>query len=304
MMKKFIFSVFLISLAICVFLNRNEIVKMIINNVIVNQEVSLEYKNSYYLKYNFNYVKSVDEFNINNKNSLINLFYTIINNGNDLFDFYCPDSYKNCINDIVIIANNPKELSVINGFVHPFNSFDTIETVYDSLGRVKLTIQKTYSNYDIVKINEKVEEIIQKEIKGEKDKRKIIKKIHDYIINNTKYDKDRTDRNIINYQSNTAYGVLFEGYGICSGYSDAMAIFLNYYDIPNFKVSSENHVWNAVYLDGKWYHLDLTWDDPIINTGENVLDDSYFLITTKELKELKDSQHHFDEDIYSELKEN
>ena len=302
-MKKFLFSLFLICLVAFVIVNKNDIVKLIIKNVLKNQEVSLEYKNSYYLKYNFNYVDSVDEFNITNKESLINLYYTIINNGNDLFDFYCPDEYENCINDVTIIANNPKELSVINGFVHPYNSFDTIETLYDSLGRVKLTIQKTYSNYDIVKINEKVEEIVKNEVKDEKDKRKIIKKIHDYIINHTKYDKDRTDRNIINYQSNTAYGVLFEGYGICSGYADTMAIFLNYYDIPNFKVASENHVWNAVYIDNDWYHLDLTWDDPIINTGEDVLDDSYFLITTKQLKTLKDNQHHFDEEIYSELKE-
>ena len=302
-MKKFLFSLFLICLAAFVIVNKNEIVKLIIKNVLKNQEVSLEYKNSYYLKYNFNYVSNVEEFNITNKEGLINLYYSIINNGNDLFDFYCPDNYENCINDVTIIANNPKELSVINGFVHPYNSFDTIETLYDSLGRVKLTIKKTYSNYDIIKINEKVEEIVKNEVKNEKDTRKIIKIIHDYIINHAKYDKDRTDRNIINYQSNTAYGVLFEGYGICSGYADAMAIFLNYFDIPNFKVASENHVWNAVYIDNNWYHLDLTWDDPIINTGEDVLDDSYFLITTKQLKKLKDNQHHFDEDIYSELKE-
>ena len=304
MMKKFIFTVFLLSLATFVFFNKNKIVKMIIDNVLKTQEVTLEYKNSYYLKYNFNYVDEMNDFELKDKNDLINFYYTIINNGNDLFDFYCPSEYENCLNDVASIANNPKEFSVINGFVHPYNSFDTIETVYDSLGRVKLNIKKTYSNYDIIKINEKVEEIVKNEIKEETDKKKIIKIVHDYIINHTKYDKDRTDRNIINYQSNTAYGVLFEGYGICSGYADTMAIFLNYYDIPNYKVSSENHVWNAVYLDGKWYHLDLTWDDPIINTGEDVLDDTYFLISTKVLKELNDSQHHFDEKVYSELKEN
>lgn len=132
-------------------------------------------------------------------------------------------------------------------------------------------------------------------------KKNIIKIIHDYIIKNTKYDKERSDHNIIKYQSNTAMGVFFEGYGICSGYADAMAIFLNYYDIPNFKVASENHVWNAVFIEGKWLHLDLTWDDPIVSTGEDIIDDSYFLITTEQLKKLEDSQHHFDENVYQEL---
>jgi hypothetical protein len=80
-----------------------------------------------------------------------------------------------------------------------------------------------------------------------------------------------------------------------------MALFLNYFGIPNFKVTSENHVWNAVYVDGKWYHLDLTWDDPILSNGKNIIDDSYFLITTKQLKKLNDSQHNFDENIYIEL---
>lgn len=302
-MKKFLFTLFLICGALIIYFNRNLIVNTIISNVIHMQKVDLEYKNSYYLKYNFKYVNNVDTFNLRNKNDLINLYYTVINNGYDKFDFYCPEDYKNCINDVTSLANNPKELSIINGFVHPYNSFDTIETVYDSLGRVNLTIKKTYNDYSVSLLNNKIEEIVQKEVKNEKDKKKIIKIIHDYIIDHTKYDKQRTDNNIINYQSNTAYGVLFEGYGICSGYSDAMALFLNYYDIPNFKVASENHVWNAVNLDNKWYHLDLTWDDPIITSGEDIIDDAYFLINTSELKKLNDDQHHFNEDIYSELKD-
>ena len=83
-----------------------------------------------------------------------------------------------------------------------------------------------------------------------------------------------------------------------------MALFLNYFNIPNFKVASENHVWNVVFIDGQWLHLDLTWDDPILTSGEDVLDDTYFLITTSELNKLSDSQHHFDETIYVELLEN
>ncbi len=300
-MKKILYILFLTGSLVIIFLNRNFIIKQILSAITQYQEVNLEFKNSYYLKYNFKSVNSVDEFSLKNKNDLLNLYYTIINNGNDTFEFYCPETYKNCLNDINDLANNPQELSIINGYVHPYNSFDTIETLYNSLGKVNLTIKKTYSPYIIESINAKVEEIVKNEVKEEKDTRKIIKIIHDYIINHAKYDKERTDKNIINYNSNTAYGVLFEGYGICSGYSDAMAIFLNYYGIPNFKVASENHVWNAVYLDNKWYHLDLTWDDPIVTSGEEILDDTYFLITNEELKKLNDSQHHYNEQKYKEL---
>ena len=27
------------------------------------------------------------------------------------------------------------------------------------------------------------------------------------------------------------------------------------------------HAWNQVYVDGTWYYIDVTWDDPIINGG-------------------------------------
>ena len=107
---------------------------------------------------------------------------------------------------------------------------------------------------------------------------------------------------MIKYSSNTAYGVLFEGYGICSGYADAMALFLNYYHIPNYKVVSENHVWNAVYLDGNWYHLDLTWDDPVTENNTNIRLDNFLLITTEQLEQLNTGYHVYDKSIYLEAK--
>ncbi len=301
-MKKLLGWIIVLAVVAGVYFNREEITKFIAKNVMDIKEDTLEYKNSYYLKYKFNYVNSLDEndYKLDNLQDLKDFYYTIINNGNDEFNFLCPDSYSVCLNDVKFLADNSRELSTINGYVHPYNSFDTIKVRFDNIGRVKLIIERTYDDNTIKLINEKVEEIVKTQVKDEKDPRKIIRIIHDYIINNTKYDKDRADKNIITYQSNTAYGVLFEGYGICSGYADAMAIFLNYYDIPNFKVASENHVWNAVYLDDKWYHLDLTWDDPITN-DKDILDHTYFLITTKELKEMKDDKHQFNEKVYSEL---
>ena len=126
-----------------------------------------------------------------------------------------------------------------------------------------------------------------------------IKVIHDYIINNTNYDTLKTNNiNDATYKSNTAYGVLIQGYGICSGYSDAMAIFLDKFNIINYKVSNDEHIWNLVYLDGKWLHLDLTWDDPI--SDKNVTRDNYFLIDTNTLEKLDDNSHYFNSSIFSE----
>ena len=62
------------------------------------------------------------------------------------------------------------------------------------------------------------------------------------------------------------------------------------------------HVWapELHYLDGKWYHLDLTWNDPISDT--NITRDTYFLITTRQLEELKDGTHNYDKTIFTEAK--
>lgn len=79
-----------------------------------------------------------------------------------------------------------------------------------------------------------------------------------------------------------------------------MKLFLDRLNIPNYKISSENHIWNLVNVDNNWYHLDLTWDDPVTSNGTDVLEYDYFLITTTELEELESDQHNFDIKIYKE----
>ncbi len=151
----------------------------------------------------------------------------------------------------------------------------------------------------IVILNYKVDDIIKKNIKETDTLKEKIKKIHDYIIDNTTYDKDRSDKKIVNYKSDNAYGVLVENYGLCGGYTDAMMLFLEKLNIPNYKIATENHVWNYVKVDDKWLHLDLTWDDPITEDDKNILDDSYFLITNEELANLEKEEHNYDINIFS-----
>ena len=265
------------------------------------KEVTLTASNDYTRDYDFNYVKRTDDFTPSNYQDLLNIYYTVLNSGEEEFSFYCTDEYSECINDVDSLANNQKVLSTINNFVHPFNSFRHLETSYDDYGKVTLKIEHIYSNNDIKLIEAKVEEI-EKEIwnssMSNEDK---IKEAHNYIINNSKYDKDRSDNNIVKYKSDTAYGSLLEGYSLCGGYTDAMELFLEDMGIKSYKISSENHVWNAVYLNNAWYHLDLTWDDPITTDGSDILEYNFFLITTSELSELEGEQHNYDKNVYSEL---
>lgn len=270
----------------------------------VQTKVDTVEKNQYYVPRNYNYVTAPTTFVPENKEDIKNIYYEVINSGMTKFSFYCPDSYISCLSDVDYIANNQALLSYVNNFVGVFNTFNHIETEYSTIGEVTIRLQHAYTEDKISILNTKIDSIISQNITMNMTDVEKIKTIHDYIINNSVYDSARSDKKVTTYSSDTAYGVLIQGYGICSGYADAMKLFLDRFGIPNYKISSENHIWNLVYLDGKWLHLDLTWDDPVSSSGNNILEYDYFLITSTELSNLETDQHFFDKTIYVEATNN
>ena len=305
-MKKILILLIIVGIFAVSILYRDEISEFFNENIIEKIETKKSDKlvnNKYANNKDYEFVQIAKNFKPSNKQELLNIYYTVIASGMNEFTFYCSNKYENCIEDVDYISNNQKLLSHVNNFVPVFNTFKNIETNFDNHGKVTITIKHIYDDKTIKIINEKIDSIIKEVITKDMNDETKIKAIHDYIINNTKYDKDRADKKINNYNSNTAYGALIEGYAICGGYADSMKLFLDKLNIPNYKISSENHIWNVVYVNNGWYNLDLTWDDPVTSTGEDVLDYSYFLITTNELFDLEKEQHIFDDDIYLELKE-
>ena len=260
--------------------------------------------NKYSLNKDYEFIKISNNFYPKNQDDIKNIYYTILDSGMTNFTFYCDKNYKSCIDDVDYISNNQKLLSYINDFVPVYNSFKNIETEFDNLGQISIKINHVYNEHDNKLINLKIDEIIKSEITDDMNDETKIKVIHDYIINNTKYDINRSDNGDTTYHSDTAYGVLIEGYAICGGYADSMKLFLDKLNIPNFKISSENHIWNAAYVNNKWLHLDLTWDDPVDKNGNDILEYNYFLIDTDELLTQEKEQHMFDKDVFREFKEN
>ena len=55
-------------------------------------------------------------------------------------------------------------------------------------------------------------------------------------------------------------------------------------------------------VNGKWLHLDLTWDDPVTSDNTNQLLYDYFLINNDKLFKLDTKQHNFNRNIYIEAK--
>lgn len=298
-MKYIILITGIISIFIATVINfYPEETKDFIYKILNQDEYVIAVANDYYLDGNFEYVQNWTD-DVSNKKELLNYIYHVINTGSEYADGECTKEYTNCVQDLHNIANNEETLSIINNFVHPYNSFKTISFTYSEDGKFSLIIEHIYSKEEITAINYIVETKINEIIKEDMTTEDKIKKVHDYIIDSTKYDTLKTD-NIHDdtYKSNTAYGVLIQGYGICSGYSDTISIFLNKLNIDNYKVSNDTHIWNLVYINGVWVHLDATWDDPI--SDKNLNRDTYFLISYDELINLNDDTHNFNKSIYTE----
>lgn len=270
------------------------------NIKIVSNENLLK-ENNYHNNINSSYIKETDDLLVHNNNELYNVYFTAINRGYDKLTFYCDKSYKKCIDDINKLDESNTAFSYINQLVKVFNSYSTIESTYLN-GRVDIKINKKYSNNDIKRINNEINRIIEElHINDYEDVKDKIKIFHDYIASTNTYDNEKADNDNNTYHSDTAIGTLFEGKSICSGYTDTMSIFLDKLNIPNTRVATKEHVWNALYYNNKWIHIDLTWDDPV-SSSDNVILYNYFMIDTNKLQEIDNEEHNFDKNIYDFIK--
>ncbi|WP_342473224.1 transglutaminase domain-containing protein [Metasolibacillus sp. FSL H7-0170] len=113
-----------------------------------------------------------------------------------------------------------------------------------------------------------------------------VKYVNDYIVTNTVYN--------LNSEASpyTPYSILVNGEGVCEGYALTALLLLEELEIETKYISGEVisgelHAWNLVKLDGEWYHLDVTWNDPVPDQGNKVFY-NYFLISDQQI-----SKDHF-----------
>lgn len=115
-----------------------------------------------------------------------------------------------------------------------------------------------------------------------------IKYVHDYIIDNTVYDSigaDKIQQNEDGGFCSSAYGCLIEGKAVCQGYADAFKMIMDRIGIESGIVSGiterGKHAWNYVKADGEYYWIDLTWDDPVTETGDDIRRYDYFMLNNE-----------------------
>lgn len=145
---------------------------------------------------------------------------------------------------------------------------------------LKMTVKYATTAEQEKEVDKKIASILKSlNLKGKTDYQKV-KAIHNYIINNTSYDKT--------LKKHSAYNVLVNKSAVCEGYSLAAYRLFQDAGIQNRIITGTAdggpHSWNIVKVNGKWYNIDLTWDDPITSSGKSVLRYDYFLKNSKEFK--------------------
>lgn len=159
----------------------------------------------------------------------------------------------------------------------------SIHNVEISNGDNTSYLKSNFQNPEILnaKLNllESMRKEIARQLDGYSDYEKV-KEVHNWLIENIEY-----DTNLEALEPYSISGALTEGRAVCEGYARSFKYILDGLNIPCVLVSgtatnsngeNESHAWNYVQLNGKWYAIDVTWDDPIILGNGYVSEETYY----------------------------
>lgn len=152
---------------------------------------------------------------------------------------------------------------------------------YTSAKILTVTPKYARSKTDMTKIKPKLEAAAQKIIDEALEIDDLFERVvylHDAITHNTDYTSAGGE------YKRDADGPLLNGKALCEGYSKAFAYLCQSVGIECICVegSSEgDHMWNMIKLEDKWYHIDVTFDDPVGYGAEPGYD--YFCVTSKKI---------------------
>lgn len=141
-------------------------------------------------------------------------------------------------------------------------SFSNIRTVRDAtLCYAVRTGDKGELSATELQVYDFLKGIVEETGAADKSRVEAVKALHDYLVLNLQYD--------LKYQSisHTPEGVMKNKTAVCDGYTRTMNLLLRFVGIESKYISGTGnggaHSWNLVKMEDGWYHLDVTWDDPI-----------------------------------------
>lgn len=153
------------------------------------------------------------------------------------------------------VINEHPDLYYVSGYSYTYGSTSGL------LVRVK---PKYLSGFDDNAFRVMVDDAMSEIEEGMSDLEKAIT-LHDFIVLNCEYDYQNYLDKTLPREVYTTYGTLVNRKAVCQGYALTYKFLLNKAGIECYMVSSDemNHAWNLIKLDGQYYQVDTTWDDPV-----------------------------------------
>ncbi len=158
-------------------------------------------------------------------------------------------------------------------------------------GRIA-TILPVYTVEDKAEIRETLEAIghatadILLNVNDSMDDFQKVMAVHDYMVFHYEYDTSLEENTI---------KIMTEKIGVCQSYALAFKHVMNTIGIDCTFVPSDamRHAWNLVKIDGRWYHIDVTWDDPVTDRFAQVFHE-YALYSSDAFQSHQNPHYGFD----------
>ena len=149
-----------IAIVVLIVLNYETILNRLDDIFSPTRDIVIPKANQYVKEDKYLRLEQVDDYVPYKYDDLINIFYSALNQGWKEFTFYCPQDYVDCLNDVAAISKDETLLTDINNYIHPYNSYSTINTYYDNTGKITLNIEYLYTEDEI---KEMVDELYDNE---------------------------------------------------------------------------------------------------------------------------------------------
>lgn len=120
------------------------------------------------------------------------------------------------------------------------------------------------------------------------------KAAHDFVVSRTSYGYGSASPSNVDSDAYNIYGGLVSGSAVCEGYARSIQYLCTQVGlecvlqrgtaVSNVGQGRVDHMWNAVKIDGNWYQLDATWDDPVYSNGVQRINYDYFNLTKQQIQ--------------------
>ncbi len=158
----------------------------------------------------------------------------------------------------------------------------SLQLVYRDYVRLRAALRHADIRAGLSGAEERVLQVLEQRTReilrpGMSDFEKVVA-LHDALVQQSRYNAGA---------GGNIEDLLTKGCGSCEAYSSTLCIMLDIAGVPSRLVTGTAdgpHAWNLVQVDGEWYHVDATWDDPVVGDGSRqILQHSYCFCNDEEM---------------------